>query len=56
MRLDKLTIKLQEALQEAINLAQERNHQQVDVEHLIYTLLRQQESMLLSILDKLGIA
>jgi len=40
MRLDKLTIKLQEALQEAINIAQERRHQQVEPEHLLYALLR----------------
>lgn len=55
MRLDKLTIKLQEALQEAINLAGEYQHQQVEPEHLVFALLKQEGSILLSILDKLNI-
>jgi ATP-dependent Clp protease ATP-binding subunit ClpB len=54
MRLDKLTIKLQEALQEAINIAQERRHQQVEPEHLLYALLRQEGSILLPLFDSLG--
>ncbi|MCX5703990.1 MAG: AAA family ATPase, partial [Candidatus Omnitrophica bacterium] len=55
MRLDKLTLKLQEALQEAISFATESGHQQVEPEHLIYTLLRQQDSILAAVLDKLNI-
>jgi ATP-dependent Clp protease ATP-binding subunit ClpB len=54
MRLDKLTVKLQEALQEALHIAQEHTHQQVEPEHLLYALLRQPESLLVSVLDKLG--
>ena len=56
MRLDKLTLKLQEAIQEAVNLAQKRNHQQIEPEHLIYALLRQENGVVVSVLDKLGIA
>jgi ATP-dependent Clp protease ATP-binding subunit ClpB len=56
MRLDKLTVKLQEALQEAISLAAESGHQQVEPEHLFYALLKAQESTIAAIFDKLGMA
>ncbi|MBU1870493.1 MAG: AAA family ATPase, partial [Candidatus Omnitrophica bacterium] len=55
MKLDKLTVKLQEALQEAINFAAEPGHQQVEPEHLIYTLVRQEDSIVAACLDKLGV-
>src|SRR3989338_4789664 len=55
MRLDKLTIKSQEALQHAQALAEKRNHQAVDVEHLLMALLGQKEGVVLSLLQKLGI-
>ncbi|MGH7771607.1 MAG: ATP-dependent chaperone ClpB [Candidatus Binatia bacterium] len=54
MRLDKLTIKSQEALQNAQALAEKRNHQAVDVEHLLVALLGQKEGVVLSLLQKLG--
>ncbi len=56
MRLDKLTLKLQEALQEAINFATESGHQQVEPEHLIYALLKQQDSIIDAVLSKMGIS
>ncbi|MDD5255066.1 MAG: ATP-dependent chaperone ClpB [Candidatus Omnitrophica bacterium] len=55
MKFDKLTIKLQEALKEAANLVKEYNHQQVEPEHLLYTLLRQEESIVAAVFDALGI-
>ncbi|MCM8800598.1 MAG: ATP-dependent chaperone ClpB [Candidatus Omnitrophica bacterium] len=55
MRLDRLTVKLQEAIQEAINFATQSGHQQVEPEHIFYALLRQSESIILLVLDKLGI-
>ena len=55
MRLDKFTTKLQEALQEAISLATESGQQQVESEHLLYSLLKQEESIVVSLLDKLGL-
>ena len=55
MRLDKLTIKSQEALQHAQALAEKRNHQAIDVEHLLMALLGQKEGVVLSLLQKLGI-
>ena len=55
VNLNKLTIKLQEALQGAISFAQESGQQQVEPEHLFYVLLRQEESVVVSVLDKLGV-
>jgi ATP-dependent Clp protease ATP-binding subunit ClpB len=56
MRLDKLTTKSQEALQQANALAEKRNHQAIDVEHLFFALLGQKEGVVLSLLQKLGVA
>jgi ATP-dependent Clp protease ATP-binding subunit ClpB len=55
MRLDKLTIKSQEALQSAQALAEKRSHQAIDVEHLLMALLGQKEGVVLSLLQKLGV-
>jgi ATP-dependent Clp protease ATP-binding subunit ClpA len=55
MRLDKLTMKSQEALQQAQSLAEKRNHQAIDVEHLLFALLGQKEGVVLSLLQKLGV-
>lgn len=55
MRLDKFTVKLQEALQEAISFATESGHQQVEPEHLFYACLRQEDNIISSVLDKLEI-
>src|SRR5581483_11445099 len=53
MRLDKLTVKSAEALQSAQGLAERRNHQAVDVEHLLMALLGQKEGIALALLKKL---
>ncbi len=55
MRYDKMTIKTQEALQEATNLVHEHNHQLLEEEHLLLALLRQQDGMVPPLLDRLGI-
>lgn len=54
MRLDKLTLKAQEALQEAKNIADKYNHQQMDVEHLLLALVEQSEGIIVPILQKIG--
>jgi ATP-dependent Clp protease ATP-binding subunit ClpB len=41
MRSDKFTVKSQEAIQKAQELAQQKGNQQVDVEHLLYILLEE---------------
>ena len=55
MRLDKFTNKAQEALQDAHGIANERGQQQVDTLHLLKALLLQEESLILAIMDKMGI-
>ncbi len=56
MRLDKLTAKLQEAVQDALNIATEFGHQQVDPEHLVLALLKQKEGIVVTVLEKAGVA
>ena len=56
MRLDKLTTKSQEALQQAQGLADKRNHQAIDVEHLLFALMGQKEGVVLALLQKLGVS
>ena len=55
MRLDKLTLKAQESLQEAKNIADKYNHQQIDVEHLLLALVEQPEGIVVPILEKIGV-
>jgi ATP-dependent Clp protease ATP-binding subunit ClpB len=52
MRSDKFTMKSQEAIQNAQELAQQKGNQQVDVEHLLYILL--EEGIALEIIKTLG--
>src|SRR3989338_3888788 len=54
MRLDKFTIKSQEAIQEAQQFAASKGHQQVDPLHLLVCLLQQQHGVVVPILKKLG--
>ncbi|HYA14043.1 MAG TPA: ATP-dependent chaperone ClpB [Syntrophales bacterium] len=54
MRFDKFTLKVQEALQEAQNLANKYGHQAVNVEHLLLSFLKQPEGVAAEILKKLG--
>jgi len=55
MDLEKLTRKLREALEAAVVSAQGAQNQQVEPEHLVNALLRQDNEILMSILDRLGI-
>ncbi|HEY5283146.1 MAG TPA: ATP-dependent chaperone ClpB [Polyangia bacterium] len=54
MRLDKFTIKAQEALTAAHELAGQRAHQEVTPEHLLRALLTQEDGVVLAVLRKLG--
>ncbi len=54
MRLDRLTEKSQEALQNAQSIAQERSHGQIESEHLLLALLDQSGGITGSIISKLG--
>jgi ATP-dependent Clp protease ATP-binding subunit ClpB len=55
MRLDKLTIKSQEALGEAQNLAGSRGHAEILPAHLLRALLGQPEGSTVPVLQKLGL-
>jgi ATP-dependent Clp protease ATP-binding subunit ClpB len=55
MQLDRLTIKSQEALQEAQRIAHSFSHQEVDGEHLLLALLSQNESLIPDLLEKVGV-
>ncbi|OGZ34127.1 MAG: ATP-dependent chaperone ClpB [Candidatus Portnoybacteria bacterium RBG_19FT_COMBO_36_7] len=55
MQIDKFTIKAQEALKDAHNLASERGQQQIDILHLVLALVWQAESIVVSILQRLGV-
>src|SRR5215471_17011016 len=54
MNLDKFTLRGQEAIKEAIELAEAKQHQQVEPEHLLAALLDQPEGIVRPILGKLG--
>ena len=54
MRFDKFTLKTQEAVQDAKSIAEGYEHQAIDVEHLLFALLRQKDGIILPILQKLG--
>ena len=54
MRLDKFTLRGQEAIQSAIELSERNQHQQVEPEHLLIAMLEQPEGIVRPILGKLG--
>ncbi|MBN2406283.1 MAG: ATP-dependent chaperone ClpB [Elusimicrobia bacterium] len=54
MRLDKLTIKAQEAVRKMQDIAESRQHQQIDAEHLFLALLDQPDSAVAAVLEKAG--
>jgi ATP-dependent Clp protease ATP-binding subunit ClpB len=55
MQMDKLTIKSQEALQEAQRIAQGYSQQQIDGEHLALALIEQPDSLIPDLLEKIGV-
>ncbi len=55
MDFNRLTEKSQEAIAAAQSLASERNHQQIDVEHLLFALLQQEGGLVSKILGRLEV-
>src|SRR4030043_1522487 len=53
--MDKFTIKSQEAIQGAQRLAEKKGNQQLDAEHLLWTLLEDEEGVASQILKRLGV-
>ncbi len=56
MNPNEMTIKVQEALQAASGLAMRRNHQGIDVEHLLVALLEQADGSTIPILEQAGVS
>ena len=54
--IDKFTVKSQETLQQALQLAQELKHQQIDPDHLTYALLSEKEGIVPLMLERLGVS
>lgn len=55
MRLDKFTLKAQEAIESAVALAEKQNHQQIEPEHLLVALIEQAEGVTRPMLGKIGV-
>jgi ATP-dependent Clp protease ATP-binding subunit ClpB len=53
-RFDKFTLKSQEAVQAAQDIAAKRKNQQMEAEHLVLAMLDQQDGVVLPVLKKLG--
>ena len=54
MKLDKFTVKAQEALQEAQAVARKRDHQEILPEHVLSALLSQQDGLVPPLLQRVG--
>ncbi|MBE3065764.1 MAG: type VI secretion system ATPase TssH, partial [Spirochaetes bacterium] len=54
MRYDKLTVKAQEAIQEADSLAHSFNHSTIDADHLLLALVEQKDGVVPPLLDRIG--
>jgi ATP-dependent Clp protease ATP-binding subunit ClpB len=56
MRIDRLTAKMQEGLQESQTLASSLQHQEITPEHLLLSLLRQTDGLVRPLLERLEVA
>ncbi len=55
MKYDRLTVKAQEAVQDANGIVHNYNHATIDGEHLLYALLKQEDGIVPPLLDRLGV-
>ncbi len=55
MNIEKMTIKLREALQSALALARQHNNPVVEGEHLLLALLQQRDGVLVPLFERLGV-
>lgn len=56
MDVNRMTLKVQEAVESASSLARRRNHQGIDVEHLLMVLLEQPDGLAGPIIEQTGVA
>src|SRR5215470_1037607 len=55
MRLDKFTLKAQEAIESAVASAEKQNHQQVEPEHVLASMIEQTEGVTRPMLGRVGV-
>ncbi|MBQ1593091.1 MAG: type VI secretion system ATPase TssH, partial [Treponema sp.] len=55
MNYDQMTLKTQDAIQEANSLAQQKNHSEIGPEHLLYALLRQKDGTIPPLVERIGV-
>src|SRR6266511_719060 len=55
MRLDKFTLKAQEAIESAVASAEKQNHQQVEPEHILAAMIKQSEGVTSPMLRRVGV-
>ncbi|MBR4005327.1 MAG: ATP-dependent chaperone ClpB [Treponema sp.] len=55
MNLDQMTLKTQDALQDAASLARQKDHSEVGCEHLLYALLRQKDGTVPPLVERIGV-
>lgn len=54
MDYNKMTLLVQDAIQKAANLALQKQHSEIDIEHLLYVLLEQKEGIVIPLFDSIG--
>lgn len=55
MQFDKFTVKSQEAIQQAQNIAEQNSNQEIMPEHLLYALLKEADGVVIPVLQKIGV-
>lgn len=55
MNYDQMTLKTQDAIQEANSLAQQKNHSEIGPEHLLYALLKQKDGTIPPLVERIGV-
>lgn len=55
MNYEQMTVKMQEAIQAAGSLAQQRDHSEIGSEHLLYAMLSQEDGIIPPLVERIGI-
>ena len=55
METERLTVRVQQSLNDAYDEAVKNNHQQVDIIHLLYALLNQRDGLIPNVFEKMGV-
>ena len=55
MNYERMTLKLQEALQESTSIAQKKDHSEVGTEHLLFAFLTQQDGIVPPLVSNVGV-